>query len=490
MKKTQKAIAAFVSGVMAVMSTAGAMTYAEDLSLTAVKGDRYTIAAQAEEKIYDEDAQITVGKVRAKAGETVKVPVYLSIPENDFITGIGFKAVYNSGLELTEIECPTDGGLIGGNYSVNTSKAIFCCVWGDRDITVDSTKPICYFTFKVKSDAEGDLSVKLVNHLTGDNSEPIEIIHKQEKLQKNTYYSPNVTYGSVSVTPSDSDSIDGQKKYEGTVYIRMEQNVKAAAGETVSVPVYMELGSDVEGKFITGVGFKADYPKNLTLVDIECPDDNGLEDAAFSVNKDNNIFCATWNDADITVDPDKPVCILKFKSSVPGRYEVGLVNHLTGDDSVPVEVIHKQEKYQASTYLNPVVVNGSVVVASTETSSVTTAATTKTSAVTTTTKAAVTTTAPTKPTDPIDYDLLYWGDVNLDKFVDLEDVVVLSKYLLSSTTFPLENSTAWANADCKYDSKVDAADLSKLIEYNLGKITLDDLGPTDPELRKKSSRYK
>lgn len=94
-----------------------------------------------------------------------------------------------------------------------------------------------------------------------------------------------------------------------------------------------------------------------------------------------------------------------------------------------------------------------------------------------------------KPTGDVDYDLLYWGDVNLDEYVDLADVTTLSKYLLSKKSYPLANITAWENADCKYDQKIDSSDLSKLIEYNLRKITMDALGPTDPALRRKSKRY-
>lgn len=99
---------------------------------------------------------------------------------------------------------------------------------------------------------------------------------------------------------------------------------------------------------------------------------------------------------------------------------------------------------------------------------------------------------PTEPFDPekdIDWDKVIWGDVNVDGSVDLVDVVVLSQYLLSNKAYPLKNATARENAQCKYDGIIDIADNSKLIEYNLGAIKMDNLGPSDPEIRKKATWY-
>ena len=506
MKISKRITAAAVSGVMAVISTAGYTAIAADNGSINVN---YTIAADSVAKIYDADAQITVGEVKGKVGETVSVPVYLSIPKDDFITGVAFKALYDkNALELTGITEPYESGLSSGTMSTAVNNAIFCYTWKDADIKVDSSKPICYFTFKIKNGASGEYSVKLVNHLTGDNTKPIEVIHKQEVYKPNTYFDPSVTYGSVTVESGTATTAPTDDKvYDGTVKIRVEKDVKAAVDQVVDVPVYMELGSDVEGKFITGVGFKAVYDNKLELVSIVCPDDGGLDGGFSSQSVPHGIFCYTWDSKDITVDPSKPVCILKFrpKEGANGSYDIKLVNHLTGNASDPIEVIHKQELYKPNTYLTPVVTNGSVVVSGTASSSTAknddpTKSTQNTQDTPNPTnnpgtgedpaaETSKTPTTPVKPTDSVNYDLLYWGDVNLDEYVDLADVVVLSQYLLSSSTFPLKNSTAWENADCKYDGEINTPDLSKLIEYNMGTISIDDLGPSDPTLRRKAKRY-
>jgi hypothetical protein len=76
-----------------------------------------------------------------------------------------------------------------------------------------------------------------------------------------------------------------------------------------------------------------------------------------------------------------------------------------------------------------------------------------------------------------------YGDVDLNGIVELADVTTLSKYLLNASVFPLGKGTpdtiakAKEQADVKYDSKIDAPDLSMLIEYNLGKIDKSKLGP-------------
>jgi len=93
------------------------------------------------------------------------------------------------------------------------------------------------------------------------------------------------------------------------------------------------------------------------------------------------------------------------------------------------------------------------------------------------------------PEKDIDWSKVIWGDVDVNGSVELADVTELSKFLLNNKIYPLKNATARENADCKYDSKIESSDLSKLIEFNLGKITMDDLGPTDPEIRKKATWY-
>jgi endoglucanase len=79
-------------------------------------------------------------------------------------------------------------------------------------------------------------------------------------------------------------------------------------------------------------------------------------------------------------------------------------------------------------------------------------------------------------------DLLY-GDVDLNGEVALGDVTKLGKYLINKNSYPVGNGTpdtvakALTQANVKYDDAVDGLDLSKLIEFNLKKISQDELGP-------------
>ena len=67
------------------------------------------------------------------------------------------------------------------------------------------------------------------------------------------------------------------------------------------------------------------------------------------------------------------------------------------------------------------------------------------------------------------------GDVNLNGGVELADVICLSRYVASPVLYPLENSTAMANADVYHDKIINANDVSKLTEYNLRSIPAEDL---------------
>ena len=61
------------------------------------------------------------------------------------------------------------------------------------------------------------------------------------------------------------------------------------------------------------------------------------------------------------------------------------------------------------------------------------------------------------------------GDADLNGDVDLADLTILAKYNLSNSSYPLENETAYANADMNDDGVVDGLDTSALIENQLGK---------------------
>ena len=89
-----------------------------------------------------------------------------------------------------------------------------------------------------------------------------------------------------------------------------------------------------------------------------------------------------------------------------------------------------------------------------------------------------TTTAPV-----IDLSTIIYGDVNLDGTVDLADATWLAKFLLSGISYPLGNDEpgskerAKISSDLNGDSKVDSIDLSRLIEFNLGKLDASALIP-------------
>ena len=61
------------------------------------------------------------------------------------------------------------------------------------------------------------------------------------------------------------------------------------------------------------------------------------------------------------------------------------------------------------------------------------------------------------------------GDADVNGVVDLADLTAVAKYSLSSSSYPLKNETAYANADMNGDGKVDGLDISALIENQLGK---------------------
>ena len=59
------------------------------------------------------------------------------------------------------------------------------------------------------------------------------------------------------------------------------------------------------------------------------------------------------------------------------------------------------------------------------------------------------------------------GDADLNGEVSLSDVTTVVKYNLNRESFPLKNETAEANADVNSDNKIDMLDSSKLIEINI-----------------------
>jgi hypothetical protein len=89
---------------------------------------------------------------------------------------------------------------------------------------------------------------------------------------------------------------------------------------------------------------------------------------------------------------------------------------------------------------------------------------------------------PTGSLDPNE-DYLY-GDVDLDgAAAAVNDLVLLSKFIANKTKYDLfpedakKHNKSLVQANVEYDEAVDTADLLKLVEANLKKIDLKDLGP-------------
>ncbi|MGN1481729.1 cohesin domain-containing protein [Porcipelethomonas sp.] len=71
------------------------------------------------------------------------------------------------------------------------------------------------------------------------------------------------------------------------------------------------------------------------------------------------------------------------------------------------------------------------------------------------------------------------GDVNNDSQITSTDVVLLNKYLLSTSEYPLEGPVNYANADCITNQILDLEDSSAITSYVLGTFTEDDFGPKE-----------
>lgn len=65
------------------------------------------------------------------------------------------------------------------------------------------------------------------------------------------------------------------------------------------------------------------------------------------------------------------------------------------------------------------------------------------------------------------------GDVNVDGLVNSTDVVVLNKYLISTSKYALGSATAYANADCDEDKSLTSKDSMAIVNHVLEVALLD-----------------
>ena len=94
------------------------------------------------------------------------------------------------------------------------------------------------------------------------------------------------------------------------------------------------------------------------------------------------------------------------------------------------------------------------------------------------------TTTTTPAVIDIDLSTIIYGDVDLNGDVDLADITMLAKYMLSNVSYPLGEANdpaseqrAKISADINGDKSINSIDLSRLIEFNLGKLEKSDLIP-------------
>ena len=125
--------------------------------------------------------------------------------------------------------------------------------------------------------------------------------------------------------------------------------------------------------------------------------------------------------------------------------------------------------------------DGSVEPAKTTASTAATTSETTTTTVVTTKVTSATTKKPTGETiDPSD---LMYGDVDLDDVIGATDIVMINKYILSTTEYPLESekSIKQANCNCDYNEdgsdRIDLTDSSMIINVVLGITDKSSLGP-------------
>jgi hypothetical protein len=107
---------------------------------------------------------------------------------------------------------------------------------------------------------------------------------------------------------------------------------------------------------------------------------------------------------------------------------------------------------------------------STTTSTTTTVTTTESDPGTTT---STTTTTTTTSSSVVPVGDILWGDVNCDKQVRINDVVLLNKHLAGNATITAQGEK---NADCEYDQKLDQKDSTAIKKFLAKLLTYDQLG--------------
>jgi len=271
-------------------------------------------------------------------------------------------------------------------------------------------------------------------------------------------------------------------------------SAKAKAGETFSVKVDL---TPAPGSKINGCDFGIKFDSSvISITGVEkgelAKDDTDSLDGVKSLetNIESGLVSIVYGVSGTAIDGSGTFVTLTGKVNASAKagdksaLEVVAIDRQakpTGTDkNADIIIGYLEDDNKTFTNYTPTIVNGVVEVegtSETTTTPPTDMPTTPTTDKPTTPPTDEPTTPPTdKPTEgpteggninPAKVSKL--GDVDLNGLVELNDIIVLAKHLLNATSNPL-NDEQKANADVTKDSKVNSADLSKIIEHNLNPV--------------------
>jgi len=226
---------------------------------------------------------------------------------------------------------------------------------------------------------------------------------------------------SVTTAATTTQDPDWQptRVYDGSCKLSIAKKVKGEPGDTVDVPFYLELGNDVDPKYITGIAFTCVFDRSkLELVDIYDAEESGLTDGAFNASTETGNYLYSYSTANIEVDPNYPICVYSFKikDGATGELPITVTNHL-GYKNSPIQVIHKQNRGEETTYLQPTIEDGSILIGSDATTP-------------------VVTTTETKPVEVIS------SIVTQTSIVPVESIVTVTSYVAVESIVPVTSYVA------------------------------------------------
>ena len=257
------------------------------------------------------------------------------------------------------------------------------------------------------------------------------------------------------------------------VFVKREYKVNITAvgnGKAIAEPTY------IDGRFL--VTAYPDEGYKLKKYTVHLPKETKeVTDNTFYLT------CGTAESVDVTVEFEEAPAVTTAVTTGTNITTTTTTTTVTETDVTGLDIGTGTASTEKAT--------SSVTSNTTKTSKTTTSKTTKTTASSKTSKTTASkstdtkttsSTAASKTTPPENIYVVY-GDADVNDKVDLADVTYLAKHLLSPVSNPLGDADkgtaerAKRSADVNGDGIVDILDLSRLIEYNLGKLMLTDLDP-------------